>query len=119
MRLFQAIAIPFIAAMLIVSLRTLFKGRGRTITPLAWMLLWLGSLVAVRYPETTTKVAQAVGIGRGADLLLYLAVLASIVGFSVMSRRMRQMAREITLLTREVALLDAERKQNGTPDGPA
>jgi hypothetical protein len=119
MSLFQAIAVPFIAAMLIVSLRNLFKGRGRTVTSLVWVLLWLGSLVAVLYPETTTQVAQAVGIGRGADLLLYLAVLASIVAFSVVSRRMRQMAREITLLTREVALLDAERKKDGAPGGPA
>lgn len=114
MRLFQVIAVPFIAAMLLVSLRTLARGKGRVLTSLAWVLLWLASLVAVLYPETTTKVAQAVGIGRGADLLLYLSVLASIVAFSMVSLRMRQMSREITVLTREVALLDAERKKDGS-----
>lgn len=119
MRLFQVIAVPFIAAMLVVSLRSLLSGRGRVVASLFWVLLWLASLVAVLYPESTTKVAQAVGIGRGADLLLYLAVLASIVAFSVVSLRMRQLSREITVLTREVALLDAERKKDGSPGRPA
>jgi hypothetical protein len=112
MRLFQIIAVPFIAAMLAVSLRSLFKGRSRAISSLSWALLWLASLVAVLYPEATTKVAQSVGIGRGADLLLYLSVLAAIVAFSAVSLRLRQMSREITVLTREVALLDAERKKD-------
>lgn len=115
MRLFQVIAVPFIAIMLAFSVWNLLKGRGRTLASLAWVALWGASLVAVRYPEMTTRLARSVGIGRGADLLLYLAVLGAIVAFSVVSLRLRQMSREITVLTREVALLDAERKKDIAP----
>ena len=115
MRLFQVIALPFIAAMLIVSVRNLLTAPGRRVAAMFWTLLWLATMAAVAYPNTTTYVARTLGIYRGADLLVYSAVIAFIVGFYVVSLRLRQMSREITLLTREVALLDAERKKDGPP----
>lgn len=115
MRLFQILALPFIAAMLLVSVRNLVKVSSRRVAALFWVLLWLATLVAVLYPDTTTQLARALGIYRGADLLVYSAVLAFIVGFYVVSLRLRQLSREITLLTRELALLDAERKQDSPP----
>lgn len=119
MRLFQLIALPFIAAMLLVSVRNLFRAPARLATTLFWVVLWLATLIAVLYPDTTTQIARAVGIYRGADLLVYSAVLAFIVGFYIVSLRLRQMSREITVLTREVALLDAERKTGSPPGGAA
>lgn len=119
MRLFQLIALPFIAVMLAVSVRNLFKAPARIAVTLFWVVLWLATLIAVMYPDTTTQLARALGIYRGADLLVYSAVLAFIVGFYVVSLRLRQMSREITVLTREVALLDAERRHAGPPDRPS
>lgn len=115
MRLFQLIALPFIAAMLLVSVRNLFKAPARLAASSFWVVLWLATLVAVVYPDTTTRIARAVGIYRGADLLVYSAVLTFIVGFYVVSLRLRQMSREITVLTRELALLEAERKKDSPP----
>lgn len=112
MRLFQLVAIPLMVVMLLVSARNLFQ-RARFLVSLAWMVLWIAGLLAVIYPDETTEIAKLVGIRRGADLLIYSAVLAFIVGFYVVSLRLRQMSREITLLTREVALLEAERKAEG------
>jgi hypothetical protein len=109
MLLFQLIAVPFIVVMLGISIRNLFTPPVRVINALLWMALWSATLFSVIYPDTTSKLARAVGIHRGADLLVYCAVMAFIVGFYVVSLRLRQMSREITLLTREVALLDAER----------
>jgi small membrane protein len=115
MRLFQLIALPFIAVMLAISIRNLFKVPARFALALFWVLLWLATLVAVMYPNLTTQLARALGIYRGADLLVYSAVLAFILGFYMVSIRLRQMSREITVLTREVALLEAERKQDSPP----
>jgi len=117
MRLFQMIALPCMAAMLLVSARSLVKTPARPLAPLAWIALWLTGMVAVIYPDSTTQLARMLGIRRGADLLVYSAVLASIAGFYVMSVRLRQLSREITVLTREVALLEAERKKE-IPPGP-
>jgi hypothetical protein len=109
MSLFQLVAIPLLILMLLVSARNLFQ-RARFVTSLAWSLLWAAGLVAVINPNETTEVAKLVGIRRGADLLMYSSVLGFGVGFYVVSLRLRQMSREITLLTREVALIEAERK---------
>jgi small membrane protein len=118
MRLFQLIALPFIAVMLAISIRNLFKAPARLAATLFWVLLWLATLVAVMYPDAMTQVARRFGIYRGADLLVYSAVIAFIVGFYVVSVRLRQISRELTVLTREVALLTAERPKDSPPGRP-
>jgi hypothetical protein len=72
-------------------------------------LLWAAAGLAVIQPDLTTKVAHTVGIRRGADLLLYCAVVAMIAGFLMIYVRLRRLRREITLLVRELALRDGER----------
>lgn len=116
MSLFQLVAIPLLMVMLLISARNLFQ-RARLLASLAWSLLWLAGIIAVINPDETTEFAKLVGIRRGADLLIYSAVLGFGVGFYVVSLRLRQMSREITLLTREVALLEADRNtaQSGPP----
>ena len=114
MRLFQLVAIPLIVVMLLLSARNLFH-RSRLIVSMFWVLLWLATLVAVANPDRTTGLARALGLWRGADLLVYSAVLAFIVGFYVVSLKLRQLSREVTVLTRELALIDAERKKEGRP----
>jgi len=115
MRLFQVFALSFTAVMLAISARALFKRRSGNLTALFWCGLWLATFMAVLYPDTTTRMARAIGIGRGADLLLYSAVIAFAFGFYLVSLRLRHMSREITLLTRELALLDAERAKEQAP----
>ena len=112
MSLFQLVAIPLLLVMMLLSARNLFQ-RARFLTSLAWTLLWLVGVIAVINPDETTEIAKLVGIRRGADLLIYSSVLAFGVGFFVVSLRLRQMSREITLLTREIALLEAARKAVG------
>jgi small membrane protein len=118
MRLFQIIALPFIAVMLALSIRNLFKTPARLAATLFWVVLWLATLVAVMYPDSTTRLARTLGIYRGADLLVYSAVIAFIVAFYVVSLRLRHISRELTVLTREVALLNAERTKDSPPGRP-
>ena len=95
MRLFQLIALPFIAVMLALTIRNLFKQPARLAMTLFWAGLWSAALYAVIYPDATSTLARALGIHRGADLLIYSAVLGSIVAFYVVSLRMRQLSREM------------------------
>jgi len=117
MRLFQLVALPLIAAMLVVSIRNLVKAPARRLAGLFWVGLWVATFMAVLDPDATTRLARTIGIGRGADLLVYSAVLAFSAGFYVVSVRLRQLSREITVLTRELALRDADRTEAGPP-GP-
>jgi hypothetical protein len=74
------------------------------------MLLVVAMIVAVLFPDTTNSVAHLVGIGRGADLLLYVTVLAFI--FYALNNYLQQQDARDTLfrLARKVALLEANER---------
>jgi len=63
---------------------------------------------AVIFPQLMTDVAAFFGVGRGADLLLYLMVVAFIGSLAMQSRRAAELNRRITLLNRRLAILEAE-----------
>jgi small membrane protein len=77
-----------------------------------WLLLWSGLWLAVigvaLWPQTTDLVAQYVGVERGADLLLYVAVIVlAYLEYRSMMRQER-LHRELTDLVRKVAIDRAE-----------
>lgn len=41
-----------------------------------WTVVWCAAMVVILLPNTTSVVAQWVGVGRGADLVLYASVIA-------------------------------------------
>jgi hypothetical protein len=61
----------------------------------------------VVFPDTTSNIAHALGVGRGADLLLYLAVLAGIHSFLLLYLRTRRLERRMTEQIRALAIRDA------------
>ncbi len=80
------------------------------------ILLFVTAVVAILFPDLTTRVANAVGVGRGADLLIYLFVLAAVLAFIVLNARLMRLEDNITELVRELALSRA-RKPDGAQDG--
>ncbi len=79
-----------------------------------WTLLWIAIAVVVQLPQKTDVIAQVFGIGRGVDALLFLAVLALLLLVFRLYLRIERIEREITTLTREIALSkDAPRRGSG------
>ncbi|MFQ5429816.1 MAG: DUF2304 family protein [Phycisphaerae bacterium] len=74
-----------------------------------WALLCLLAAAATARPELTGAVARFLGIGRGADLVFYSAVVVMMIGFWMTYMRLRHLRREMTLLVRQIAILEAER----------
>ncbi len=79
-----------------------------------------GGIILALQPGLSTDVANAVGIGRGADLLIYVFVLFSLFHIVHIGSRLRRMERQITHLARAAAL---ERSSPGglgerPPGGP-
>jgi hypothetical protein len=70
----------------------------------------LGGAALVIQPDLTTRIASLLGIGRGADLMLYLLILGTSWGLLSMYMRLRAVRRDMTLLVRRMALHDAERQ---------
>lgn len=68
---------------------------------------FLSASVCVIFPGITSDVANALGVGRGADLLLYLGLLAGIHSFLLLYLKERRLDRRITELTRAIAIRDA------------
>jgi len=71
---------------------------------LAIVLAATVGLYFIWMPEHLTMVAEAVGVGRGTDLLLYLWVSLTMLAFAGLVLELRHLQRQLTLLAREQAL---------------
>lgn len=80
-----------------------------------WLLVWTLAAVAFARPQWTTQAAKAVGIGRGADALLYCAVLAGLVFALRQAVAQRRLERQITLLVRALALQSPHKPDRELP----
>ena len=64
-----------------------------------------GSLVVS--PELATRAALAVGVGRGTDLVLYVAIVGGLFAFAHLFLRLRRAETQLVLLAQEIALKNA------------
>ena len=104
---FQVIALGVLVTMLATTIFGAIRhwvGRGECLLA---SMVWVAGIVAVLWPEATTGVAKFVGIRRGADLLLYCGSVVVMVGFLMTYIRLRRLRRDVTLLTRSLAIRDA------------
>jgi hypothetical protein len=62
------------------------------------------AIVAVLTPDIMTRVANAVGVGRGTDLVLYGFVVASLFVWIGLYRRLHEMEERFVDLARQIAL---------------
>ena len=63
---------------------------------------------AVMFPEQTDVVANYVGVGRGVDLITYIFEVAALFVLIHYYTKFVEMQRQLTQLTREMAILRAE-----------
>lgn len=90
---------------------------GRRLVTLAFVLF---AIVAIAAPSLTAHLAHFVGVGRGADLLLYSLVIAFLAQVLSSFRRDARRERQITHLVRRIALDTAsDPDQNGKGPEPA
>lgn len=107
------IKIPLIALLLFCAV---YGWRQRSLSPVIGYLTpltcALGIALVIR-PDWSSEVAEMVGVGRGADLILYLWTAISILVLANIHFRMRALRAEITILTREIALLNTRGPSEG------
>lgn len=101
--------------------------RTRVIDRIVMLALALAGVVLVAWPGLASDVAQAVGIGRGADLVFYLFIVFCLFRFVSASAETRRLERHLTEVVRELALRDERALESsppcehapGRPDAPA
>jgi small membrane protein len=74
-------------------------------------LLLVSGAVAVITPQTTDHVAQFVGVERGADLIVYLSIVAIFFVLIHYYTKFTELQRNVTHLAREIAILRADIEQ--------
>jgi len=100
--------------------RDLWRLRGGALRPLPWLVrgaVLLAALGAIAQPLLVTRLANAIGIGRGADVVLYLFVLAFLgTVFFFYSQQVR-LQRDLTALASHLALREPRRGGPPASDG--
>jgi len=111
MNVFQVLVLGVLAFLLLVDLVALARGWLSRKEAVTWGGLCLAAAIAVYRPEMTAQIAHFLGIGRGADLVFYCAVVIMMVGFWMVYVRLRALRREMTLLVRHLAIMEAQRER--------
>jgi len=86
------------------------------LTPfLLWTVFWVAVVVVVVRPEATAVLAHVFGVGRGADLAIYLALVLVFFLLFRLFAKIEDLERQLTRLVRAQALNDLEAGRTGGP----
>lgn len=106
------IFIQFLIIISILSVLMVFLSGRSTSSTRAWkkillIIFSLCAIITVLNPDLSTKVAHLVGVGRGADLLLYMLTIAFI--FQVLSNyvKSKDEQKRVVKLARKIAIMEA------------
>jgi len=104
MRPIQFLLLAFVLFALVKVIRK-YKQRGiRTLEFLFWTLVWVGSALVITFPDTTFFLAHLLGIGRGADLIMYTSLLIAFYLIFRIHLTLDRLEQEVTEVIRAMAL---------------
>lgn len=108
------IQILIVAFVLFAALRAIMKFREGTLRitwVVFWILFWLTAGVVAVLPQTTDFAARFVGVGRGADLVIYASLIAIFYLVFRLFVKLEEVEGQITRLVRKLALEDLDDEQ--------
>jgi hypothetical protein len=76
-----------------------------------FFIFLLFSILAVIHPDFTNQIAHFLGVGRGADLLLYGLTVSFIFVTIIIYIKFKAMEDKITSLARKIAILESKEKE--------
>lgn len=107
MIVFQFLLIIGVAIVAILAVRFLPGDRSLALKRIIAILFVIAAILAIIFPGLLTAVANFFGIGRGADLLLYVFIIASLIFAVATIRAKARSDARVTQLARAVALMEA------------
>ena len=87
--------------------RTLFQFKRGALTIawfLFWMIFWFGTGLVAALPQTTDVIARFVGVGRGADVVIYVSLTALFYFIFRLYVKIEHVESELTRLVRKLSL---------------
>lgn len=109
MTLFQSVFVPVCTLLALAVLLRAMRSPGSRRSGFFWTFVWVVAAALIADPSATTTIALWVGIGRGADLILYVATLAGLAAALFFYVRFRRLEVVITGIIRREALHTPQR----------
>lgn len=106
--LIQILLIAAVLGLLVLFVRSSGAVYVQASKRIALVLFAIANVYAVMRPNDLSVIAQALGVGRGTDLVLYALVVAFMAGMFSFYQRFRIVDRRYTELARTVAIREAE-----------
>lgn len=106
------IKLLLLATILLVAIVALRGGQSaahKAFWRLSGLAVVAAAALSVLFPNALTTIAQALGVDRGTDLLLYVLVVAFMLVVVIMFRRIAELEQKYVRLGRRMALNEAER----------
>ena len=104
MNTFQYLIVIAMVLLMLATMRGAAAGLIRKRMAFVWLLIWIGGAGAAIWPRGTVVVAKYVGVGRGADLVIYVSIFVTFIGFFYIYTRFRRLDHGLTVLVRRLAI---------------
>ena len=112
MMIIQIILVIFFLFALFKVLRRFRSGGLKTKEAFVWVIFWTLAMVVVVIPSYTTVLAKVLGVGRGVDAVMYLAVALLFFLIFKIFVHLEKMERHITELVRRDTLSQAKKYES-------
>ena len=109
--LIQLLLIGAIVILAVFVMRRTGSDSHLALRRILFALFVIAAILSVLFPEWLSWLANLVGVGRGTDLVLYGLVVVFMVFVFTQYRRNVALQRQLTLLGRRIALLDAREQE--------
>lgn len=107
-----------LAAIVAAFVFTVRRGRQHALSRVGtfmWGALWVGAAIVVLMPSVASFIAGLLGVGRGADAVIYVSIIALFTLVFRIFLRLDKIDRDVTLLVRKVSLAG----RDGVPEDVA
>ncbi len=85
----------FVIAMVKVAVKN-YKGELSIGTTLSWIIFWIIAALITAQPDLTSSAAKLFGVGRGADIVVYFALVGLFFMVFRLMVKIEKLNREIT-----------------------
>lgn len=110
MSLIQILLIACAALAIGTNVMRFRRGESSVRALAGWTIFWLIVAYVVARPEVSSVFARLIGVGRGADAVVYLALVAAFYLIFRLFARLEDVDRRLTKIVREEALKDLNGK---------
>ncbi len=109
MKPIQLILLAFVFFALVKVILRYSSREMRKFQFLFWIVVWVGAAAIISDPATSTFLADLVGIGRGADLIMYFSFLIAFYLIFRIHLLLNRLENDITQIVSAMALQEPKR----------